>query len=155
MKHLPLAALVFVSAGIPVLAQSVDPQQFMDELLRQHQIEMRQQFQDRQRQRQLDQQEQAHDRDFCVATNSARPNVEQCVRDLAEWRRSGWRPPEQPSEPPDFAAYGTPVPDTPRKAPTETSSSSRMDIPLTSSSGVFAVPVLINGAITLDFRLCC
>ena len=42
MNRLPLAAVVFVSAGIPVLAQSVDPKQFMDELLRQKQIEMRQ-----------------------------------------------------------------------------------------------------------------
>ena len=41
MNRLPLAAVVFVSAGIPVLAQSVDPKQFMDELLRQKQIEMR------------------------------------------------------------------------------------------------------------------
>jgi hypothetical protein len=141
MNRLPLAAVVFVSAGIPVLAQSVDPKQFMDELLRQKQIEMRQQFQDRQRQRQLDQQERAQDREFCVATNSARPSVEQCVRDLAEWRRSGWRPPEHPSEPIDYSAFGTPV------------LASRADIPLTSSGGTFAVPVVINGAIALEFAV--
>jgi hypothetical protein len=53
MRRLLLTALAYFLAG-PVLAQGVDPLEFMDQLLRQSQIEMQQSFQDRQRQRQLD-----------------------------------------------------------------------------------------------------
>ena len=152
MKRLPLAALAFVLAGTPVLSQSVDPQEVLNQLIRQKQIEMQQEFQDRQQQRQVDLQERAHDREFCTATNAARPNVERCIRDLAEWRRSGWRPPEQPSQPIDYSAFGTPAPNSPQQVPGQTPSS-RADVPLTSSGGIFAVPVVINGAITLDFAV--
>ena len=161
MKCLPLAAVIFLLAG-PLLAQS--PQDVVSELLRQHQIELRQQFQDQQKQRQLDQQraqqEQANDRAFCVGTNSERPNVERCIRALAEMRRSGIHdPPSQPDGPIDYSKYATPVPDSPRKAPSQAPPSradvplTNADVPLTNKAGVFAVPVEINGAITLEFAV--
>src|SRR5262249_7928832 len=47
--------------------------------------------------------------------------------------------------------YGTPLPDNPSAAPAQTPPTRRADVPLTSSGGIFAVPVEINGAITLEF----
>jgi clan AA aspartic protease (TIGR02281 family) len=155
MRALYLAALAGLLAG-PALAQSADPQQLMDDLLRQKQIEMRQQFQERQRQRQrqLDEQEQAYDRQECQRAGYRGPDVEQCVRDSAAWRR-GYRP-AQPAQP-DFSAYGVPVDDQTEHGTSAVSpnrpSASRLDVPLRNSSGIFAVPVEINGAITLDFAV--
>jgi clan AA aspartic protease (TIGR02281 family) len=54
--------------------------------------------------------------------------------------------------PSDPAAYGDPV-DAGRPAPSQRPSSHQANVPLTSSGGVFAVPVEINGAITLDFAV--
>jgi clan AA aspartic protease (TIGR02281 family) len=155
MGRVALLAIASFFAS-PVLAQSVDPQQFMDELLRQKQIEMRQRFQDEQRQRQLDQQEQEHDRKECLRAGYRAPDVEQCVRDSAAWRR-GFRPAQAPEI--DFSAFGK-TPDelaaerarSPREAPSN-APSSRVDVPLTSSGGTFEVPVEINGTITLDFTV--
>jgi len=148
MARLLLAALTALLAGTPVLAQSVDPQGVMDELIRQQQIEMQQRLQDRQRQRQLNQQEQAYDQKKCLQAGYTGPDVEQCVRDSGAWRR-GVRP-DQPSPPVDFSAYGTPVPDSPQEEPSKTPSS-QADVPLRKNGGIFVVPVEINGAITLEF----
>jgi hypothetical protein len=71
MKRLPLAALVFVWAGTPVLAQSVDPH-------RRQPIE--QQIEAAQKQ-QLDFQEWLYDNQFCLTTNYARSDFERCVSD--------------------------------------------------------------------------
>jgi clan AA aspartic protease (TIGR02281 family) len=111
---------------------------------------MQQDFQDRQQQRQLDQQERAYDRKMCAQAGYIGPDVEQCVRDSAAWRR-GIRP-EQPSQPIDYSAFGTPAPNSPQQVPSQTPSS-RADVPLTNNGGIFAVPVVINGAITLDFAV--
>lgn len=76
-----------------------------------------------------------------------------CIRELAERRRSGYHDP--PSAPPgsfDPGAYGAPMPNSTQKAPTLTPAS-LADVPLTSSGGIFAVPVVINGAITLNFAV--
>jgi clan AA aspartic protease (TIGR02281 family) len=60
--------------------------------------------------------------------------------------------PEQPSQPIDYSAFGTPAPNSPQQVPSQTPSS-RADVPLTNNGGIFAVPVVINGAITLDFAV--
>lgn len=148
MTRILTAAGICLLAGTPVLGQSVDPQEVLDQLLRQRQIEMQQQFEDRQRQRQLDQEEQAYDRKMCLQVGYTGPDVEQCVRDSAARRRS--LRPDQPSQPVDFSAFGTPVHDNPQEAPSRTQSS-REDVPLRTHGGIFVVPVEINGAITLEF----
>jgi clan AA aspartic protease (TIGR02281 family) len=159
MARLLLAAFTALLASTPVLSQGVDPQAVMDELIRQQMIETQQSFQDRQRQRQLDQQEQSYDRQMCLQTGYTGPDVEQCVRDSAAWRR-GIRP-NQPSPPIDFSAYGTPAPDEPgtyrrplpndaRAQPSKTPFS-RSDVPVKKSGGIFVVPVEINGTLTLEF----
>jgi clan AA aspartic protease (TIGR02281 family) len=148
MSRLLLVPLTILLAGTPVLAQSVDPQETLDQLLRQRQIEMQQQFEDRQQQRQLDQEEQAYDRQKCQQAGYTGPDVEQCVRDSAAWRR-GFRP-DNPSQPVDFSAFGKPAPDNPQATPGKTPSS-REDVPLRTHGGIFVVPVEINGAITLEF----
>ena len=148
MTRLPLVALTALLAGTPVLAQGVDPLAAVQELLRQHMIEGQQDFKDRQRQRQLDQEEQAYDRQMCLQVGYTGPDVEQCVRNSAAWRR-GYRP-DQPSPPVDFSVYGTPAPDRPQAAPTKTPSSTA-DVTVRKNGGIFVVPVEINGAITLEF----
>ncbi len=80
---------------------------------------------------------------MCLQVGYTGPDVEQCVRDSAAWRR-GFRP-DQPSQPIDFSAFGAP-----EKAPSKTPSS-REDVPLRTHGGIFVVPVEINGAITLEF----
>ena len=90
MKYIVSTATVLLSAGTPQ-AQGVDPQSIINELLRQNQIEMRQRFEDQQRQRLLDEQERAYDREMCLRVGYRGPDVEQCVRDSAAWRR-GARP---------------------------------------------------------------
>ena len=148
MARLILAGLSAFVVGTPVLAQGVDPQAVINQLIRQQQIEIQQNFQDRQRQRQLDQQEQAYDRSMCLQAGYAGPDVEQCVRDSAAWRR-GARP-DQPPPPVDFSAYGTPEPDSHKDDPGKTLSS-RADVALKRNGGIFVVPVQINGAMTLEF----
>ena len=148
MARLLLAALTALLASTPVLSQDVDPLAAVQELLRQHMIEGQEDFQDRQRQRQLDQEEHAYDRQMCLQVGYTGPDVEQCVRDSAAWRR-GYRP-DQPSAPVDFSVYGTPAPDRPQAAPTKTPSS-RADVTVRKNGGIFVVPVEINGAITLEF----
>jgi predicted aspartyl protease len=59
----------------------------------------------------------------------------------------------EPSEPFDISKYGTPLPDNPSAAPAQTPPSRRADVALTNSGGIFAVPVEINGAITLEFAV--
>jgi hypothetical protein len=90
MKYIVSTATVLLSAGA-LLAQGTDPQSFMDELLRQKQIEMRQRFEDQQQQRRLEEQERAYDREMCLRVGYRGPDVEQCVRNSAAWRR-GARP---------------------------------------------------------------
>jgi predicted aspartyl protease len=53
---------------------------------------------------------------------------------------------------PDYSAFGTPA-DTPREVQSQRPSSQQADVPLSSSGGVFAVPVEINGTITLEFAV--
>jgi clan AA aspartic protease (TIGR02281 family) len=81
------------------------------------------------------------------------------VRDSVAWRR-GYRP-AQPA-PPDFSSYGVDLPeDDPaaygsghsRGEPSQAPSPQKPDVPLKNDGGVFAVPVEINGAITLDFAV--
>lgn len=150
MARLPLlVALTALLASTPALAQDVDPLAAVQELLRQQMIKGQQDFQDQQRQRQLDQEEQAYDRQKCLQVGYTGPDVEQCVRDSAAWRR-GYRP-DQPTSPPvDFSVYGTPAPDGLQATPTKTPSS-RADVTVRKNDGIFVVPVEINGAITLEF----
>lgn len=142
MTSLRIAILVSLLAGTPAVSQGVDPQAFIDQLLRQKQIEMQQEFEDRQRQRQLDLQEQAYDRKMCLQVGYIGPDVEQCVRDSAAWRR-GARPGNL-QEQVDPSKYGSPVPDLQTSSPS-------IGVPLRQSRGIFVLPVEINGAITLDF----
>jgi len=108
MARVVIASLALSLIGIPAFAQ--DPQDVLNRLIRQQQIEQQQRFEDQQRQRQLDQQEADYDRQMCLKAGYIGPDVEQCVRDSAAWRR-GVRPSE-----PDFAAYGTPASGTPQSA---------------------------------------
>jgi clan AA aspartic protease (TIGR02281 family) len=145
MSRVLLASLAFALVGAPAFAQ--DPQAIMNQLLQQQMIKQQQRFDDdqRQRQRQLDQQEAAYDRQMCVKAGYVGPDVEQCIRDSAAWRR-GARP--DPSPPP-FSAFGVPADDVPDA--TTPIASNRAEVPVTAKGGIFVVPVQINGAITLEF----
>jgi hypothetical protein len=85
MKCIAAAAVLLFSG--PALAQGVDPSVMMDQLIQQKMLESQERFQDQQRQRLLDQREQAYDRQTCIRAGYRDPNVEQCVRDSAAWRR--------------------------------------------------------------------
>lgn len=98
MSRFLLAVFAAILASIPASAQ--DPQDVLNQLIRQQQ----QKLADQQRQRQLDQQEADYDRQMCLKVGYVGPDVEQCVRASAEWRRALGT---QESSPPDFAAYGT------------------------------------------------
>jgi hypothetical protein len=97
MKAAAGFALALLATTGPALAQ-VDPQAVLDLLLGQALIERQQRFEDRQRQRFLDEQEQAYDREMCLRVGYRGPDVEQCVRDSAAWRR-GVRPGQQFGQP--------------------------------------------------------
>jgi len=95
-----------------------DPVAMMEQLTRQMQIELRQSFEDRQRERLRNQQEEAYDRKMCVRVGYRGPDVEQCIRDSAAYRRVE-RPASMRAQPPDssdlagpvedFSRFGTPV----------------------------------------------
>jgi clan AA aspartic protease (TIGR02281 family) len=154
MARVLLVSLALILASAPAFAQN--PQDLMNQLIRQQQIEQQQRFEDQQRQRQLDQEETTYDRQNCLKAGYTGPDVEQCVRDSAAWRR-GVRPQES-SAPVDFSSFGTPAPNQPQEpegsfggsAP-PTAAQSQTDVPLKISGGIFVVPIQINGAITLDF----
>src|SRR6266446_3177173 len=88
MKPLISGVMVLMLSG-PAFAQ--DPQAIMNHLLQRQLIESEQRFHDRQRQRELDRQEAAYDRGMCINAGYPGPDIEQCVRDSAAWRR-GARP---------------------------------------------------------------
>ena len=111
MARVVIASLALSLVGNPAFAQ--DPQDVLNRLIRQQQVEQQQRFEDQQRQRQLDQEEAAYDRQMCLKVGYAGPDVEQCIRDSAAWRR-GVRPHQETQ--PDFAAYGTPASGTPQSA---------------------------------------
>lgn len=89
MKSVALIAAL-LSPAI-ALAQNAGPQEMMDRMLRRMEIEEQQRFEDRQRQRALDQQEADYDRRACLGVGYRGPNLEQCMRGSAAWRR-GERP---------------------------------------------------------------
>jgi hypothetical protein len=89
---------------------SEDPLAMLQELMRQKQIELRHSFEDQQRERLRNQQEEAHDRDMCVRVGYRGPDVEQCIRDSAAYRR-GERPTSMHAQPSDSNDLGAPVED--------------------------------------------
>jgi hypothetical protein len=97
MRFAALSIALLLCPSGTVSAQ--DPQILMNRLLLQKQLEIQQRFEDRQRQRYLDQQEAAYDRDMCIRAGYRGPDIEQCVRDSALWRR-GYRPGQVQGPPP-------------------------------------------------------
>src|SRR5215467_5574924 len=103
------ALLAFVAASIEMWilpgqgwAQQVnmqDPIAIEQQLLRWQMEDMARQRADAQRERIQKQREESYDRQMCVRAGFRGPDIEQCVRDSALYRRRGN----------DFSAYGTPA----------------------------------------------
>lgn len=83
-----LAVSIFLTAmAVPAVAQEIDPQAMMEQLIRRQEIESRQQFQDRQNERAFQQYERDYDRRSCRRAGVRGPDIEQCARDMADRRR--------------------------------------------------------------------
>jgi hypothetical protein len=90
-KICPVLGIALLAASAaPLGAQSVDPDAVMQQLVRQ-------QMEDMQRERAEQQRERSYDREMCLRVGYRGPDVDQCVRDSAAYRRH------------DFSVSGTPA----------------------------------------------
>ncbi len=103
------ATLVTLNRPIQAWAQQIDlqdPIAVEQQLLRWQMQDMARRRSDDERERIARQQEEAYDREMCVGVGFRGPDVDQCIRDSALYRRRGV----------DFSAYGT-ASEAPRSRP--------------------------------------
>jgi hypothetical protein len=80
-------------------ANPEDPTAVMQQLLRGEMEDIARRRADQQKERIQKEQEEAYDRQMCLKAGYRGPDIDQCVRDSAEYRRKGN----------DFSAWGTPA----------------------------------------------
>jgi hypothetical protein len=86
MRAITVAAGVFLLVGS---ATAQDPTALMQDLIRRQDDQRRERDRDRQEERSQDQRERAYDREMCLRAGFRGPDVDQCVRDSALYRRYG------------------------------------------------------------------
>jgi hypothetical protein len=89
-----LGAMCACAVPNPPVSQQehVDPQAMMDHLLRDTEQDRQRERVDKAQERIRLQQEQAYDREMCLKAGKTGPDVDQCVRDSALFRRQGSLP---------------------------------------------------------------
>jgi hypothetical protein len=98
-----LVALCGCVPQSPVASQqaTTDPQALLDQLVRDTEEDRQRERAEKAQERIRLQQEQAYDRDMCLKAGKTGPDVDQCVRDSALFRRQGSLPTGKRSEPTD------------------------------------------------------
>src|SRR5690349_23013127 len=95
-KQATIGALVLMFCSVPLAdtaaQQTSDPRAIMDQLLRDMMEDYQLRRAEQQRERLLKQQEAAYDRKMCLLAGFLGPDVEQCIRDSALYRRGMRRP---------------------------------------------------------------
>src|SRR4051812_4091917 len=121
-KQATIGTLVLMLCSVPVgnlaAQQTSDPRAIMDQLLRDAMEDYQLRRAEQQRERLLKQQEETYDREMCLRAGFRGPDVEQCIRGSALYRR-GIGTTAQPAEPPvtDFSEFAEPTPTQPAPRP--------------------------------------
>jgi hypothetical protein len=85
-KKITMVAGILLWAGY---AMAQDPTAVMQDLIRRQYDQMRERDRDHQERRSQEQREKAYDREMCLRAGFRGPDVDQCVRDSALYRRYG------------------------------------------------------------------